>query len=223
MLNNNRPFGKLSEQELTKENIIIFFEKFAKAAGIGENTSESRLKLANDLISKSKITEAAAEFKSILEKWKDVEIVTSQAWAGLARCAIAENNFNTAQEILDSLSHNYKDVNTLQLPAVKQAISELELLREIKTKSDSHGSIQKLEQQIKGNPNDLASIYELSSLLFASGDKERAIQMALDLVKKDKNWNEQAARKLLVKFMDALGPNSEIAKKARKQLSFLLF
>jgi len=201
----------------------MFFEKFAKAAGIEENTFESRLKNADDLLTKNKITEAAAEFKNILEKWKEVEIVTSQAWAGLARCAIAENNLDTAKEILDSLSHNYKDANTLQLATVKQAFSALELAHENKVKKDSAGSVEQLEQKLKQNPNDLSTIYELSSILFVSGDKQRAVQLALDMVKKDKNWNEQAARKLLIKFLEALGPNSEIAKKGRKQLSSLLF
>ena len=69
------------------------------------------------------------------------------------------------------------------------------------------------------NPDDHEARFELATALFGSGDREAAIDELLDLFKRDREWNEQAARKQLVKFFEAMGPTDPLTLSGRRRLS----
>jgi putative thioredoxin len=64
---------------------------------------------------------------------------------------------------------------------------------------------------------------ELASALFGSGQREEAVDLLLDLFKKNREWNEQAARKQLLKFFEVMGPTDPLTVAARRRLSSLMF
>ena len=64
---------------------------------------------------------------------------------------------------------------------------------------------------------------QLASALFASGQREQAVDQLLELVRRDREWNEQAARKQLVKFFEAIGLGDPLTVQSRKRLSSILF
>ena len=64
---------------------------------------------------------------------------------------------------------------------------------------------------------------DLASALFAAGEREAAIDQLLETVRRDREWNEEAARKQLVKFFEAMGPTDPLTVAARRRLSSMLF
>ena len=65
--------------------------------------------------------------------------------------------------------------------------------------------------------------FELATALFGAGQREEAIDELLTLFKRDRDWNEQAARKQLVKFFEVMGPTDPLTLSARRRLSALMF
>ncbi len=84
-------------------------------------------------------------------------------------------------------------------------------------------SAGKLRARLTQNPDDHEARLELATALFGSGDREAAIDQLLTLFKRDREWNEQAARKQLVKFFEAMGGTDPLTLSGRRRLSSLMF
>jgi len=104
-------------------------------------------------------------------------------------------------------------------PTMISAKAALELLINPVDKS----AIGKFEQAVTANPNDYAARLELSTLLNGSGKREAAIDHLVYVIKKDRIWNDDAARKQLVSYFEAWGPKDEFTLMGRRKLSALLF
>jgi putative thioredoxin len=85
------------------------------------------------------------------------------------------------------------------------------------------GSAGKLQARIEQNPDDHEARFELATALFGAGQREEAIDELLTLFKRDREWNDQAARKQLVKLFEAMGPTDKLTLSARRRLSSLMF
>jgi len=85
------------------------------------------------------------------------------------------------------------------------------------------GATGELQARLEKDPKDHQARLDLASALFASGEREQAIDQLLELVRRDREWNEQAGRKQLVKFFEAIGLADPITVQARKRLSTILF
>ena len=81
----------------------------------------------------------------------------------------------------------------------------------------------KLRARLASNPDDHEARFELATALFGSGERETAIDELLTLFKRDREWNEQAARKQLVKFFEAMGPADPLTLSGRRRLSAQMF
>jgi putative thioredoxin len=80
-----------------------------------------------------------------------------------------------------------------------------------------------LEARVASNPNDHEARLELAVAFAGNGDKERAVDELIELFKRDRNWNDEAARKQLVQFFEAWGPKDPHTLDGRRKLSALLF
>jgi putative thioredoxin len=85
------------------------------------------------------------------------------------------------------------------------------------------GSAGKLRARLEQNPGDHEARLELATALFGAGDREAAIDELLTLYKRDRNWDDQAARRQLVKFFEVIGPTDPLTLSARRRLSSLMF
>ena len=81
----------------------------------------------------------------------------------------------------------------------------------------------KLRARLAQNADDHAARIELATALFGSGERETAIDELLTAFKRDRAWNEGAARKQLLKFFEAMGPTDPLTLSARRRLSSLMF
>ena len=80
-----------------------------------------------------------------------------------------------------------------------------------------------LVARIEGNPDDHDARYRLATLLYLRGQIDAALDHLLQVVRRDRSWEDDKARKQLVKFFEALGPKHPATLKGRRQLSALLF
>ena len=99
------------------------------------------------------------------------------------------------------------------------ARAALELVEQAK----SVGPVAELEQKVAANPNDHQARFDLAVALNASGQREAAAEHLLTIVKRDRKWNDDGARKQLVQFFDAWGPTDPATIEGRKRLSSILF
>jgi putative thioredoxin len=76
---------------------------------------------------------------------------------------------------------------------------------------------------LEANPNDHQARYDLALALDAKGDRDGALESLLEIVRRDRSWNDQAARKHLVTLFEAMGPTDPRTVDARRKLSSILF
>ena len=89
--------------------------------------------------------------------------------------------------------------------------------------ANSVGPIGELEQKVQANPLDHQARFDLAVALNAAGKRMEAVDHLIAIVKRDRKWNEDGARKQLVQLFDAWGPTDEATVDGRKRLSSILF
>jgi putative thioredoxin len=89
--------------------------------------------------------------------------------------------------------------------------------------SSAVGDLTELRRKLEANPADHQARFDLALALAGGGDKESAADLLLDIVKKDREWNDDAARKQLLQFFEVWGPMDPATKGARRKLSSMLF
>ncbi len=136
-----------------------------------------------------------------------------QAYIGLIRTFIAAGQPEHAQEMINEAPEEItKD------PQFAAARTALELAGE------THGAdVTALLAQLESNPDDHQTRFELAGSLFASGQKERAIDELVEIVRRDRAWEDDQARRQLLKYFEALGPADPLTMAGRKKLSSVLF
>ena len=103
--------------------------------------------------------------------------------------------------------------------AVAAARAALELAEQAK----SAGPIDELEKKVAADPLDHQARFDLAIALNAKGKRAEAVDHLLAIVKRDRKWNEDGARKQLVQFFEAWGPTDAATVEGRKRLSSILF
>jgi putative thioredoxin len=155
--------------------------------------------------------QAAAEiFAAVLQEHKQNPI----ALAGLARCYLQTGDIDRAEQMIALVPPEEK-----KIAAVEQVKAALELARKA-PKADQQGE---LEKRLAANPTDPQARFDLAVGLAAHGQKAEAVEHLLELVRRDRKWNDEAARKQLVQFFEAWGFKDPAAIDGRRRLSSLLF
>jgi len=153
---------------------------------------------------------AASIFGQILEMAPD----NGEAVSGLVRALIAAGRTEEAQAALDAAPESLaKD------PAVARARSALELAQVAPPGLDTAG----LEQRISADPEDHDARFELAAALMGGGDRDGAVDQLFEIIRRDRDWNEGAARKRLLQFMEVVGIEDPWVSAQRRRLSAILF
>ena len=137
------------------------------------------------------------------------------ALSGMVRALALMGELESAREILDSL-----DEDRQTRPEMLEAISAVELAEK---SGESAGETAPLRAAIQANPDDLQAHQDLALALYAAGETAEAMDVLLASIKKDKDWQEGAARTQLFEIFSALGPMDAGVIAARRKLSTYLF
>lgn len=184
----------------------------------GQNQLVEMYSKANEALEKGLIAEARVGFQEVLNATHlRAEAI---ALSGLIRCAVQEGKIEEAQELAEVIKNSFpRDVPA---PEVQQAFTALELVSSATT-GGSGATIDELKQKIAEDSNNMDARLELATALWAASQQANAINALLDMIKIDKHWNDQAARKLLLKFWDTLGPEHPLTSSSRKRFGMIWF
>jgi putative thioredoxin len=177
----------------------------------GPSPIEEALALAQEAMAAGDGARAANIFDQVLEH----EPSSVEALAGLARIAIERKEYPKARQLLERVPK--EDAKHADVVAARASLELAE------TGDKAQGALGELHQRLERDANDHQARIDLAGALFASGEREQAIDELLDLVKRDREWNEQAARKQLLKFFEAIGLSDPLTVATRKRLSSILF
>lgn len=194
--------GALPEARVTEFIARILGDDVATAAGDLE-TAEAAL-AAGDA------NTAAQLFGEALQK--DAE--NAQAAAGLAKCYIKTGDLARAEQTLALVPPAKADS-----APVASARASLELAR----KAATAGDVEELRAKVDANPNDTQSRFDLALALNAKGDRQSALDALLTIIRKDRAFNDDAARKQLLQLFDAWGADDPATILGRQKLSSVLF
>jgi putative thioredoxin len=196
---------------LPEGQVTAFIERLTgKANPATELLNEAEAKLAaNDF------DEATSLFAEVLTE----DPANARALAGLVRCHLAANDIEQAKETFELIPAEASKDKTAA-PAIAAAKAALDLAEQA---AKVGGEANDLEAKVNADPNDHQARFDLAVSLNASGDKAKAAEHLLAIIKKDRKWNEDGARKQLLQFFEAWGPADEATVEGRKRLSILLF
>ncbi len=196
---------------LPEGQVTAFIERLTgKANPATEQLNEAEAKLAaNDF------DEATSLFAEVLTE----DPANARALAGLVRCHIAAGDLEQAKETFAMIPADASKDKTAA-PAITAAKAALDLAEQAGKVS---GEARDLEAKVNADPNDHQSRLDLAIALSAKGDKASAAEHLLAIIRKDRKWNDEAARKQLLQFFEAWGPMDEATIDARKKLSIILF
>ena len=194
-----------------ESQIKTFVERLAKLAGGAEDDMlEDALAQAKEALEAGDVAMASNIYGQILQAVPD----SGAAYAGLVRCLIAAGDLERAKQMIAQAPEAVaKDKD---LAAAKTAI-------EVAEQAKNAGPIPELMEKVAHDKNDHQARYDLAMALYAAGKRESAVDELLELVRRDRTWNEDAARKQLVKLFEAFGPKDPLTLSARRRLSSILF
>jgi putative thioredoxin len=172
---------------------------------------DEALELAKDALAQGDTATAENIYQQVLQRQPD----HVGALVGLARCALAANDVADARDIIGRVPPG-----EAKSTDVASVVAAIELAEQA---AGAIGTVGELEARLGRDPDDHETRLELANALFAIGQREAAIDHLLRIVKADREWNEQAARKQLVKLFEAIGLTDPLTVQTRKRLSSILF
>ena len=153
---------------------------------------------------------AASIFAEVL----GLDATNIPALAGLARCYVAAGSLDQARQKLAMVPESKRG---------DAAISAVQTMLDLAEQAKSLGPVTELEEKVAANPLDHQARFDLAVALNAAGKRVAAANHLMDIVKRDRKWDDDGARKKLVQFFEAWGPEDEATVEGRKRLSIVLF
>jgi len=193
---------------LPESQVVAFLERLTKG-GIGAEAKDL-LKAADAALAEGDAAGAASLYAELLAE----DNTNIQALAGLARSYVETGAFEQARQTLAMVPEAKRNESP-----VAAARAALELAEQAK----SLGPIAELEQKVAADPLDHQARFDLALALNGKGQRLDALEHLISIVKRDRKWNDDGARKQLVQFFDAWGPTDEATIEGRKRLSSILF
>src|SRR5438270_8710561 len=194
---------------LPESQVKQFVQRLGGAAG--PSPVEEAMAMAKEAAQSGDHGTASAIYSQILQR----EPENPEAMGGLARAMIARGELEEARQVLGQVGPDIA-----KHAEIAAAQSALELAEQ---GQKAMGSADKLRARLEQNQDDHEARFELATALFGAGQREEAIDELLSLFKRDRKWNEEAARKQLVKFFEVMGPTDPLTLSARRRLSSLMF
>jgi putative thioredoxin len=193
---------------LPENQVTAFIERLTKDQVGGEE--KDRLKLADAALAEGDPAGAAELYAQILAE----DGANVPALAGLARCYVETGAIEQAKQTLAMVPEAKR--NEASVAAARAAL-------ELAEQAASVGPIAELEQKLASNAADHQARFDLAVALNAKGQRQEALDHLVEIVRRDRKWNDDGARKQLVQLFEAWGPTDELTIAGRKRLSSILF
>jgi putative thioredoxin len=194
---------------LPESQVRTFVQQLAGGEA-GASPVEEMLALAMQALEARDVGSAAQVFAQALQE----EPGHPKAVAGLAKCYLASGDIERARQTLGLARPD---------SAGDEAIRAVEAELKLKETASKAADDAPLRAKLAADPGDLQARYDLALALEAKGNRQAALNELLEIVRRNRDWNEQAARTQLVTLFEAMGPTDPRTIAARRQLSSILF
>jgi putative thioredoxin len=196
---------------IPESQIRAFIQGLAGGGHGGHDHAEEVLAAAEEAFAAGDIGSAAQAFAHVLQD----EPGHPKAVAGLARCYLKSGDVERAKQTLQLVR---PDGATDE--AIRAIEAELALQEQSAAKA---GELAPLRAKVEADPKDHQARYDLALALDGAGDRDGAIEQLLEGIRRDRKWNDEAARKHLLTLFDAMGPTDDRTLAGRRKLSGILF
>ena len=191
--------------------VAEFVQRVVQASG-GEVDSglDDAVAAAEELLVDGAADDAAQTFAAILEENPN----HAGAYSGLVRSHIALEDFEQAEAVL-----NGAPVEIAQTPELESAFAQLELAKQ----AEDAGPLEDIRGKLEAAPDDHQTRLDFAQALYGAGNAQEAVDELLEIFRRDKDWNNGAAKVQLFTIFEALKPNDPVVLKGRRELSSLIF
>lgn len=191
-----------------QSQITEFVNKLAKGAGNGG--LDEALDAAEEMLEQGAAADAAQTFAAVLGE----EPENPRALSGMIRATLASGDIEQAKALLGSVP-----ATLAEDPAIAAARGAIELAEQ----AQGAGEVGELRAKLDADGDDHQARFDLATALIAANDREGAVEELLELFRRDREWNEGAAKTQLFTLFDTLGANDPLTLKGRRRLSSMIF
>ena len=195
---------------LPPSEVEAFVNKIAEMGGGEGGGLDEAVAAAEEMLTEGAIADAAQTFAAIIQEDPN----RADAYAGLVKCHLAMGNVDQAQGLLDTAPEAI-----FEAPELVALRAQVELAKA----AEDAGDTADLKAKLDANADDHQARFDLATALMAAGDTEAAIDELLELFRRDREWNEDAARQQLFKIFESLGAKDPLAQSGRRKLSSMIF
>ncbi len=186
-------------------------EFVAKLASLGGAEGlEAALEEAENMLTEGNAADAAEVFGAIIGE----EAENAAAFGGLARCYIAMGDLDQAEAVLNGVP-----VSISKSAPIEAAFAQIALARQ----AEKAGPVDDLRAAVAADPENMQLRLDLAQAMHAAGLVEEAVDELLEMFRRDREWNEGAAKAQMFQIFDALKPNDPIVLNGRRRLSSMIF
>jgi putative thioredoxin len=186
----------------------------AKLAEMGGGSADGGLseavEAAEAMLEEGAVADAAQTFAAILQE----DPTNAPAYGGLVRCHVALGELDQAEAVLNGAPAEISD--SAELDAARAQIA-------LARQAENAGPVAELQAQVEAEPDNLQARFDLAGALQAAGRTEEAVDQLLDVFRRDREWNDGAAKTQLFQIFDALKANDPIVLNGRRKLSSMIF
>ena len=197
---------------LPGSEVKAFVDRVIAAAG-GETPTDGlsdAVEAAEAMLTEGAAVDAAQTFAAVLGEDPN----HAAAYGGLVRAHIALDDLDQAEAVLNGAPAEISDA-----PELEAAHAQLELAKQ----AADAGPVGDLSAAVEANPDDHQARFDLALALHAAGRVDEAVDQLLELFRRDRDWNDGAAKAQLFTIFDALKPNDPVVLNGRRKLSSLIF
>jgi putative thioredoxin len=195
---------------LPESQVKQFVDKLGQQAAGDDQGLADALAQAHEFLDAGNLDDAIEIYQAILSE----EPETAAAVAGLVRALLEQHKIDEAKAVLAQVPASI--AKHADIAAAKAAI-------ELAEQAANAGPLEPLTQAVERDPGDHRARIDLATALYAAGRRKEAIDHLVEAVRRDRTWNEDEARKQLVKYFEALGATDPLTIAGRRRLSSILF
>ncbi len=195
---------------LPESQVKEFIERIAGGEVAGDPVEEA-LEQGREALEAGDLQLAQQAFAAVLQQEPENPI----AIGGLLRCMVAGGALDQARQMMERVP-----ASLAESEEIKAARAALELAERSQAAA---GQVGELEAKVAANPADHQARYDYALALLGANEREAAVDQLLDIIRRDRKWNDEAARKQLVELFDTFGQTDPLTVDARRRLSSILF
>ncbi|MCC1492098.1 co-chaperone YbbN [Cognatishimia sp. F0-27] len=194
-----------------QSEIKAFVDRVVEAGGgAADNGLDDALDAADEMLEQGAATDAAQTYAAILGE----DPANARAYAGMVSAHLALGDLDQAEAILNGAP---AEISTA--PELEAAHAKLVLARQ----AADAGPVAELTAAVEADPGDHQARYDLAQALYSAGEAEAAVDHLLEIFRRDRTWNDEAAKTQLFVIFDSLKPSDPVVLNGRRKLSSLIF